>query len=482
MQPIRIIALALAALMLSVTGRAATVITAEVGKDDGGYWDIGTQGSLGSDLQSTNGKAFGAWIRTHDVTISPVVLNWFSVGMPNWDNVWQLNSYWTVDYGPNTGYVLLRFSGTDGQGWIMYQNVGATVNFNDGAYHHHFVSWTGFSSGKPTGLVYYIDGQALSSWTDVSDSPAFTGTSSDFTQSLYIASTAKTSSNTPTDMSTLDIEDLRIYTRGLSADEVKQIYKMRGRDMIRRGLLSRYPFWTDGKNLGASATNTKWYFTNTTQSSGYTEKSTDTATKTETNAGNLKKMTVAKDASVTTPSITNSTNTAEKWFFRAFASPALEAQTVSAGTVTFRAAPIESNANLNHFMKWYCYVLRGGSNVATIAGPADEATESTTSSTNAGREHAVSFSSFTLQTGDQIVVEMWSGGTAANTTNYTHQPKYGGTTDITDGTTNSSPASNVEFSTPIIMKKTATAEHTAGGSVPTLTTDKVLSGARRKVQ
>jgi hypothetical protein len=246
--------LALALLFSATSATAGTAIVNQVGKDFGGYWDIGTLGSLGSQLKDTGGKAIGAWVRTHDTTVTPLVLTWFGItDMPNIYNAFMLNTYWNgVDYAANAGYVMFFIDGTNGNGWGKYWNAAATVAFNDGNYHHHMVTFSGLSSGIPTSFNYYVDGVSIPSPTDFSDAGGLSGTVSNFTKNIYIGCDGKTNSNTPIDMSTLDVEDLRIYTRTLSADEVNQIYKMKGRDMIRRGLLSRYMFWTGGTDKGSN--------------------------------------------------------------------------------------------------------------------------------------------------------------------------------------------------------------------------------------
>src|SRR5512134_3439152 len=113
-----------------------------------------------------------------------------------------------------------------------------------------------------------------------------------------------------------------------------------------------------------------YYLRPTQISTGYTEKSTDTANKTASDAGNLLSLLGTKGAAVALPaSITNTTTSAEYWFHRAYATPELAAQTINAGTWSVRMAPQESTGNLTHFARYFCYVLRAGANVATIFGP-----------------------------------------------------------------------------------------------------------------
>lgn len=248
---------AAAAASIAVGG---TQIVAAAGKDFGGYWDIGTLGGLGLDLKNTAGKAWGGWVRPDETGIIPVLLTWFGVSaMTNQFNAGlMLNTRWkadNTDYGPQIGAVLVLVCGTNGLGWAYWVDVSGSVNINDGNYHFFYLTFSGLTSGKPTALTLYVDSfvfNVLSVGTDVSDSPALTGSVANFTKNVYIGCDGKTDLFTPIDMSSSGVEDLRIYMRALSSDEVNQIRKTKGRDMIRRGLLSRYPFWVDGKDLGTN--------------------------------------------------------------------------------------------------------------------------------------------------------------------------------------------------------------------------------------
>ena len=179
---------------------------------------------------------------------------------------------------------------------------------------------------------------------------------------------------------------------------------------------------------------TTFYLRDITDSTGYTEKSTDTANKTASDSGTLKRLSGTIGATaVLAPEITNTVTTEEFWFHRAFATVPLRAQSISAGTWDIRTTPLESNAGLNHFARYYCYVLRAGANNATIFAPAEEATEDSTTA-YIGRIHTVSGNAVTLVSGDQIVLEVWSRGTATMTTGWTEDFDYNGSTEIADET------------------------------------------------
>lgn len=246
------IVLAIAIAMATTTAvpseaHAGAIVTHTVGRDDGGYINAGTQGTLGSTMLSTAGKTFCFWIKTVDSGNIISMGSWFAYPSMGPDyGLFMLNMQWTGDYfglANSVGYYLP----TDNATWFFTQATG--VNFNDGAYHHHCFAWSGLTSNKPTTKAYYIDGVVTGgSWVDQSD--GVTSGTANWGADVWIGGTRKSSSGTGADFASFRLEDFRIYTRGLSADEVKQIYKMRGRDMIRNGLFTRYPFWSSWINTG----------------------------------------------------------------------------------------------------------------------------------------------------------------------------------------------------------------------------------------
>jgi hypothetical protein len=242
------LALVLALLAAPVVTHAGAVVTHEVSRDDGGYINMGPLGGFGSQVRSTSGQGYSFWLRAVDANnIIPFILNWFAyTGMGPQYSLFMMNGTWTGDHA-GLENSLVTFGPTDNLSWAFHKVSG--VDWNDGNYHHHVLTWTGFASNKPTGLSWYIDGVLdAGAWTDFSD-----GAQSDvvdFAQDVYMGCSQKTASNTLTDFASFRVEDFRIYTRGLSADEVRQIYKMKGRDMIRRGLFARYPFWSSWINIG----------------------------------------------------------------------------------------------------------------------------------------------------------------------------------------------------------------------------------------
>jgi hypothetical protein len=231
----------------AVPAHAGAIVTHTIGRDDGGYINTGTQGTLGSSMLSTAGKTYCFWIKTVDSGNIISMGSWFAYPTMGPDyGLFMLNMTWTGDYAGlanSIGYYLP----TDNATWFFTQATG--VNFNNSAYHHHCFAWAGLSGDKPVTKNYYIDGAVTGgSWVDQSDGAA-SGTA-DWGADVWIGGTRKSSPGTGADFASFRLEDFRIYTRELSTSEINQIYKMRGRDMIRRGLFIRYPFWSSWINVG----------------------------------------------------------------------------------------------------------------------------------------------------------------------------------------------------------------------------------------
>lgn len=223
-------------------------VTHQASRDDGGYINIGTLGTLGSQMLSTAGKAFSFWIRTVDANnVIPLGFSWFAYPSMGPDySLFMLNMTWTTDYQGSANGVGI-YCPTDNASWFFQKATG--VNFNDGAYHHHCCTWTGLTSNKPTTLSYYVDGVLTGgSWTDLSDG-AVSGTAN-FGADIYMGCTRKSGPGTMTDFCSFRLGDYRIYDRGLTAGEVTQIYKLRGRDSVLRGRHTRLNLQTTSNNIG----------------------------------------------------------------------------------------------------------------------------------------------------------------------------------------------------------------------------------------
>ncbi len=68
---------------------------------------------------------------------------------------------------------------------------------------------------------------------------------------IFIGCTQKSTGPTLTDFVSFRLADYRTYAANLTTDEIREIYLQRGRDTVRRGLISRYPFQTTTINNGS---------------------------------------------------------------------------------------------------------------------------------------------------------------------------------------------------------------------------------------
>ncbi len=210
-------------------------VTHTVSRDDGGYINIGRLGTLGSQMTNVAGKAFSFWIRTVDSGNVIPMHAWFAYPSMGPDyGLFMLNMDWTADYVGSANGVGI-YCPTDSACWFYTKATG--VNFNDGQYHHHCVSWFGFSGSprKPTSLEYYIDGVGTTNaWVDRTDGTV-SGTAN-YGGDIWMGCSRKSTGGTATDFASFRLADYRIYDRGLTGAEVSTIYKLKGRDNIRRGL------------------------------------------------------------------------------------------------------------------------------------------------------------------------------------------------------------------------------------------------------
>lgn len=253
----RLIALLVAgAIAAPVSARAGAVVTHVSSRDDGGYINIGRQTGLAPSNYTAAGVTYTFWWKQTDPgtpTFIPCSMgfNFFAYSAMGGStySLFQLNSYWTSDYFYRANAVNIFPSGNNSVTWAKWVDSG--VNFNDGNYHHFAIVFAGLSGGQPTRLDLYIDGvlrvSGQANWNDYSDgTPTTRG---NYGADIYIGPTQK-SSNILQDFNSFNTEDYRTYASNLTTAEVREIFLLRGRDMVRRGMVSRYPFMTNWLNIG----------------------------------------------------------------------------------------------------------------------------------------------------------------------------------------------------------------------------------------
>ena len=231
-------------------------VTHVASRDDGGYINIGRQNGLAASNFTAAGVTYCAWVLCSDSSTQPIPLgfNFFAYSAMGGStySLFQLNSYWTTDYFGRANAVNIFPSGNNAVTWAKWVDSG--VNFNDGAYHHFAVVYAGLSGGQPTRLDLYIDGvlrvSGQANWNDYSDGTP-TSRVADYGADIFIGCTQKSAGNTLQDFVSFRLADYRTYAANLTTDEIREIYLQRGRDTVRRGLISRYPFQTTTINNGS---------------------------------------------------------------------------------------------------------------------------------------------------------------------------------------------------------------------------------------
>lgn len=226
--------------------------------NNGQRWDIGTQGTFGTSasLKSAIGWTLMGWVSTSQQSVFSMSCNHSAGAESNSQSLWfMLNAGYTTDYVNLANSVLINFGDSTDTGLLWIQTINSP-DFNDGGTYHHAVTViaTGTAAGSNSSatIVWYVNGIPFTSWTK-KFSDGLNNLAVAWPNQVSIGAHLK-SGGGQFDYSTGDYEDFRIYQRALSADEVLQIHRLKGRDTIRRNLLSRYSFFNDGRNTGPNGT------------------------------------------------------------------------------------------------------------------------------------------------------------------------------------------------------------------------------------
>lgn len=132
-------------------------------------------------------------------------------------------------------------------------------------------------------------------------------------------------------------------------------------------------------------------------------------------------------------------------FFTSFSTPPLMAQSVNAGTWSFAIECQEQSTQANSFFALSLYLYRpSGSTVATYIYDSDTALATEWGGLEHGRGATFSGASFTSQSGDILVLEVWRHAAQDVATAFTQQIFLDGGTDVSDGDTTFDAASWIE--------------------------------------
>ncbi len=134
-------------------------------------------------------------------------------------------------------------------------------------------------------------------------------------------------------------------------------------------------------------------------------------------------------------------------YYRVFCSPELGAQTVQAQTLTL-AVGTKASIGFHFYFGWGVYVLRSGSNVATIL--ANQTDGDTIDSSEEGRVDTGTSTEQTLSAQDRICVELWVY--VDDSVGYIGYLYYDGATDPTNQTSTSDAGSYINFATDTICE------------------------------
>lgn len=218
--------------------------------------DIGTLRNFGSLIKQAAGWTFMGWVATTQQSVFSLLAN-FSAGAEgaggtaNQSFWWMLNAGYTTDYVNDPTSVLLNFGDFSDTGKLRIQTI-TSPDFNDGTIYHHALTFFGNTTAAT--WVWYINGVPFAFATSGApvkfDDPL--GSVTDLTAALAIGAHKK-ASGIWFDHSTGGYEGFRVYNRALTAAEVNEVYKLKGRDNI-RGVYESWPLWTDYKSLVAGGT------------------------------------------------------------------------------------------------------------------------------------------------------------------------------------------------------------------------------------
>jgi len=207
--------------------------------------DIGTMGSFGSSIKASAGWTMMCWVKTSQTSVSTIMASFTTgaqgaVSAAN-QSIWFSLAGYTSDIANNADHVLINFGDYTDTGVLWHQELGAGT-VSDNVLHHHAVSvvadGSGAGSNASKAIVWYQDGVAKTTWTKpYSDG---LGTVANFANTLAIGAERK-NGGTWFNWTDGTFADCRLYLANLSAQEIYDIYALRGRDSVTRGLHRRWP-------------------------------------------------------------------------------------------------------------------------------------------------------------------------------------------------------------------------------------------------
>jgi hypothetical protein len=238
----RRIALVAALLLAALPAHAGYTLD---GADD--RIDIGTVGSFGSTMNDADGWSVMCWLNIPSQTsVASIMMNFTTgaqgaAGSFDQEFMFNIQTTWTTDFTSDANHVLVSTGDKNNFGIGWHQELGFTVA-GTGLHHYALTAITNGASGANNNsgapVVWYADGGANNTWTKAFSDGM--GTLVNFSNTLAIGAERK-NGGTWFDWTAGTFADCRAYSVALTAQEVTDIYKMRGRDSVSRGLLRRWP-------------------------------------------------------------------------------------------------------------------------------------------------------------------------------------------------------------------------------------------------
>lgn len=193
--------------------------------------EIGTMGSFGSSLKQSAGWSMSCNLKTSQTSVACIMASFTTgaQGAPGAGNqsIWWCLAGYTSDIANNANHGLINFGDYSDTGILWHQEFTG-IDVNDNVRHNHTITVTAVTGAGAT-MIWYVDGTAFNTWTKpFSDT---LGTISNFTNTLAIGPERK-NGGTWFNWTDGTFDDCRLYLRALTAQEVSDVVKLRGRDSV----------------------------------------------------------------------------------------------------------------------------------------------------------------------------------------------------------------------------------------------------------
>lgn len=234
--------LALVAALLLAASPAHAGYTLD-GTDD--RIDIGTMGAFGGQLNDADGYSLSCWVSTTQASLASVIGTMTSgaqgTSPNNQEFQFGIQEGWTTDFASDANHVLLDFGDRNNNGPLYHKELGFTIQ-NTGLHHYLLTAildganGAGTNAGKAVHL--YADGVDNTGWTEQFTLGTLALTN--YVNTLAIGAERK-NGGIWFNWTAGVFAGCRAYTVALTSQEDTDIFLMRGRDSVTRGLVRSWP-------------------------------------------------------------------------------------------------------------------------------------------------------------------------------------------------------------------------------------------------